>query len=580
MSLRLVNRRLYMICSDPFLWRNVVIDDAYKTNAPFIKSALQTCGPHVQSLSLRGLLRFSAYQQMILTCKNIHTLNLYGVQIYVDALEELHSDLHHLQFLSLSYIDQFPFSSDRFFIIFAKLKKVVLIYNAFEPKKLLEKWFLNNCLPQIFILVVSAHGKGYWSRNIRHLPNITHSAYFAAYGNFRRPLDFDFYNVPEYSLEIGPNSSESVAVTANGNLMITMKDFITPTSDGVRQRYAVFKDEAVTPGLSVYNSRYGANITVLGFSSVTVSLESFRMIVKETPNVLEVSLKGSIISDSLDAYMVPLSVHCLKLRGLDVSRFSTSSRDSINPYMEDFWNLLSKMKYLEHLSVKCCSFSPLNSNSQHNRRSARVPTDRELVVKERVIGHIKRMTRLKSLYVIETIETEKLDYFISQHLLSMISNLESLLYLEINISYTANIALLNSCNINIVQGLERILQKCQKLSYLVIDFAPVKAIRLPVDPALYGNLTHLSLGCQHGLMPVEFGSALAINSKKKLKHLLLEHQYDSIEKNVLDKIREGNFITFNEQIEKYFSIREISKSKKWGKLPLLEFYRGEFPILH
>uniref|UniRef100_A0A1X7VDG2 F-box domain-containing protein n=1 Tax=Amphimedon queenslandica TaxID=400682 RepID=A0A1X7VDG2_AMPQE len=68
MSLRLVNRRLYMICSDPFLWRNVVIDDAYhKTNAPFIKSALQTCRPHVQSLSLRGLLPFSAYQQMILT---------------------------------------------------------------------------------------------------------------------------------------------------------------------------------------------------------------------------------------------------------------------------------------------------------------------------------------------------------------------------------------------------------------------------------------------------------------------------------------------------------------------------------
>uniref|UniRef100_A0A1X7V0Q0 F-box domain-containing protein n=1 Tax=Amphimedon queenslandica TaxID=400682 RepID=A0A1X7V0Q0_AMPQE len=37
MSLRLVNRRLYTICSDPFLWRNVVIDDAYhKTNAPLI----------------------------------------------------------------------------------------------------------------------------------------------------------------------------------------------------------------------------------------------------------------------------------------------------------------------------------------------------------------------------------------------------------------------------------------------------------------------------------------------------------------------------------------------------------------
>uniref|UniRef100_A0A1X7VN71 F-box domain-containing protein n=1 Tax=Amphimedon queenslandica TaxID=400682 RepID=A0A1X7VN71_AMPQE len=60
MSLRLVNRQLYTICSDPYLWTNVFIDDAYhKINAPFVKSVLKTCHPHVQSLSLRGQLPFS-----------------------------------------------------------------------------------------------------------------------------------------------------------------------------------------------------------------------------------------------------------------------------------------------------------------------------------------------------------------------------------------------------------------------------------------------------------------------------------------------------------------------------------------
>uniref|UniRef100_A0A1X7UN10 F-box domain-containing protein n=1 Tax=Amphimedon queenslandica TaxID=400682 RepID=A0A1X7UN10_AMPQE len=66
MALRLVNRQLYTICSDPCLWTNVFVDDAYhKTNSPFIKSVLKTCQPHVQSLSLRGQIPFSQYQSKI-----------------------------------------------------------------------------------------------------------------------------------------------------------------------------------------------------------------------------------------------------------------------------------------------------------------------------------------------------------------------------------------------------------------------------------------------------------------------------------------------------------------------------------
>uniref|UniRef100_A0A1X7V8V9 F-box domain-containing protein n=1 Tax=Amphimedon queenslandica TaxID=400682 RepID=A0A1X7V8V9_AMPQE len=580
MSLRLVNRRLYMICSDPHLWRNVFIDHAYhNTNAPFIKSALQTCRPHVQSLSLRGELPFSKYQEMLLGSDNISSLNLYGFQISVFALKKIYSDLHHLQFLSLTFAYELPFSLDKYFKIFAKLKKVVLVYNYMysEPVKLFEKWLLNNCLPQTFI-VISVYNETYWSRNIHHFPNINHSAYFAAYRKYRRPLNFDFYDIPQYSVEIGPNSSESVAMTVNGELLVTMRDLITPMNNDVSQRYAVFKDEAVTPGLSVYNSQYGVNITVLGFSCVTVSLESFRIIVKDTPNVLEVSLKGSIISDCLNAYMVPLSVHCLKLRGLDVSCFSSSSRVSVNFDVEHFWSLLSKMKYLEYLLVKCCSLSPLNSNSQAGKHPLRVLTDRELAVKERVIGHIKRMTRLKGLHVVDATETEELDYFISQHLLSMISNLESLLYLGVNIGFAACIASLKSYNI---EGLESILQKCQKLSVLIINCTPIKVIELPVDPALYGNLTHLWLHCSFTPMDLVFGDALSINSKKKLKHLLLRRQNVSTEKDVLDRmIKEDNFITLYEFARGTFNRYDRNRSKNWSKQSGLDRHVAEFPTLY
>ena len=585
MSLRLVNRRFYTICSDPYLWRNVFIDHAYhELNAPFIKSAIRTCRPHVQSLSLKGELPFSKYQRMIVTCKNIHTLNLYGFEISLNALKKLYSDLHHLQCLTLSYSYRSRHSFlDDYFVIFAKLKKLVLVYNfqpmdelVDEPVEAFERWLLNKCLPQIFI-VISTYDKKIWSRsrNIHHLPYITHLAHFSAYKKYRRPLDFDFYEVPEYSFEIGPNSSESVAVTANGELMITMRDLITPmNNDDVSQRYAVFKDEAVTPGLSVYTSQYGVNITVLGFSSVTISLESFRMIVKETPNVLEVSLKGSTISDCLDAYMVPLSVHCLKLRGLDVSRFSTSSGDNINFDVEHFWNLLSKMKYLEYLSVNCCSLSSLISNSQHDGHSSRVLTDRELAVKESVINLIKRMIRLKGLHVIEDATTEELDYFICQHLLFIISNLESLLYLEIDISYATDFATLRSYNI---EGLKSILQKCQKLTVLIINCEPVKAIKVPLDPALYANLTHLWLDCSHTRMASAFGKDLVINSKKQLKHLLLRHRHVGLEKEALDKIKDGDFINFCkvEFGKNYFCRIDRYKSKSWYSL-----YIVEFPTLH
>uniref|UniRef100_A0A1X7UXZ8 Uncharacterized protein n=1 Tax=Amphimedon queenslandica TaxID=400682 RepID=A0A1X7UXZ8_AMPQE len=152
------------------------------------------------------------------------------------------------------------------------------------------------------------------------------------------------------------------------------------------------------------------------------------MIVKETPNMLEVSLKESIVSDCLDAYMVPLTVHCLKLRGLDVSCFS-SSRDSDKFDMEHFWNLLSRMKYLKYLSVNCCSLSPLTLNSQGGKHSARVLVDREVAAMKSVIDHIKRMTRLKGLYVIDSHETtrsKELKHLISLHLFSINSNLVSL----------------------------------------------------------------------------------------------------------------------------------------------------------
>ena len=259
MSLQLVNRRLYTACSDPYLWRNVFIDDGnLNTNAPFIKSALESCHPHVQSLSLKGKQPFINYQQVIGTCKNIHTLNLHGFDISLNALKKILSDLPHLQCLSLPYIHTMIADIVEYFAIFSKLKKLVIVSRelSLNPKKLLERWIFNNCLPKIFI-IISTTGKKYWSSNTHSdfLPNISspRSAYFALHTKFRRPLDFDFYDVPEYSLEIGPISSESVAVTANGKIMIRIKDMITPMNDDVSQRYAVFKDEAVTPGLSPVN---------------------------------------------------------------------------------------------------------------------------------------------------------------------------------------------------------------------------------------------------------------------------------------------------------------------------------------
>uniref|UniRef100_A0A1X7UQE0 F-box domain-containing protein n=1 Tax=Amphimedon queenslandica TaxID=400682 RepID=A0A1X7UQE0_AMPQE len=336
-----------------------------------------------------------------------------------------------------------------------------------------------------------------------------------------------------------------------------MKDVITPMND-VSQRYAVFKDEAVIPGLSVYTSQYGVNITILNFFSVIVSLESFRTIVKETPNVLEVSLKESIISDSLDAYMVPLSVHCLKLRGLDVSHFSPGSRDSIKFDVEHFWNLLSRMKRLKYLFVNCWYLSPLTSTSQAGKRPSRVLTDRELAVKKSVINHIKRMTKLKSLHVVNFCNvTEELDFFICEHLLSIISNLESLFYLRITILYTTDATFklvrknLAAYKLISIEGLESILQKCQKLSILVINCLATKGIKLPEDPALYANLTHFWLRCKHTELTLAFGSALVINSKKQLKHLVLSRV---TKKDVLDKIKEGDFFNFYERIceESYY----------------------------
>uniref|UniRef100_A0A1X7VLD3 F-box domain-containing protein n=1 Tax=Amphimedon queenslandica TaxID=400682 RepID=A0A1X7VLD3_AMPQE len=324
MSLRLVNRQLYTICSDPYLWRNVFIDDPYhKMSAPFIKSALKTCQPHVQLLSLRGQLSFSQYRSKILNCKSIHTLNLYGIEITNNELEKIASltQLPHLQYLTIKN----DLKNQEAFSCLSKIKKLVA---HSDDGLLFDRWASNNFLPQILI-IVSRHSL------IRRfpIPPIAHSAHFALYERDCRPLDFDFYDVPKYSLQLGPNNAESVAVTADGELHITMKNMITPTSqpndEDICQQYAVFEDKDIALGLPVYTSQCGVNITVLGFSSVTISLESFRLIVQDTPNVLEVSFKGSYVTDGLDSYLAPLSEHCLKLRGLNMSKLKPSTGDSL-----------------------------------------------------------------------------------------------------------------------------------------------------------------------------------------------------------------------------------------------------------
>uniref|UniRef100_A0A1X7UPC3 F-box domain-containing protein n=1 Tax=Amphimedon queenslandica TaxID=400682 RepID=A0A1X7UPC3_AMPQE len=493
MSLRLVNRQLYTICSDPYLWTNVFIDDAYhKTNAPFIKSVFKTCQPHVQSLSLRGQLPFSCYQPKILNCKNIHTLNLYGFEISLSAFEKISSPSYfpHLQYLTLTL---YKTTSVKLFGMkfscLSHLKKFVIVKEVFSGIAFFfQKWLENKCLPHIFIIV------GLVSLDIEEFseqpPAITHSAHFAVYQRYRRPLNFDFYDIPLYSLQLGPNNSETVTVTANGELMIALKDFITPTTqpnnDDFKRQYALFNDKDIPPGLPVYTSQYGINVTVLQFEFISLSLESFRLIVKDTPNVLEVSFKECTLSDCMDAYLVPLSEHCLKLRGLDVYT-------SVDIDVEHFWHLLSKMKSLEFLSVSCCSLIStslcINSTTRDN-----------------MINYIKSMSSLIGLHVrnCEFFHCKLLDPNLNlryENLLPIVSNLKSLKYLKVSFSSNAAIEL------------KELLQNCQQLSVLDIDNAK---LILPVDPALYSNLTHLRLDGTG--FTSDFVTALAVNSKRRLKH--------------------------------------------------------------
>uniref|UniRef100_A0A1X7VN97 F-box domain-containing protein n=1 Tax=Amphimedon queenslandica TaxID=400682 RepID=A0A1X7VN97_AMPQE len=506
MSLRLVNRQLYTICSDPYLWTNVFIDDAYhKANAPFIKSVLKTCQPHVQSLSLKGQLPFSRHQYQpkiiskILNCKNVHTLNLYEFKINTHALEKISSPsyLPHLQCLTLTFNERkYVEVLGAKFSCLSHLKKLVVIVQNISGELLFNKWLENKCIPPVFI-GVGCYNKYNRNRDTPlHCP-ITHSAHFVAYERYRRPLNFDFYDIPLYSLQLGPNNSETVAMTANGELMITLKDFVTPTTqpnyDGLSQQYAIFNNEDIPPGLPVYTSRYGVNLAVLGFESVTLSLESFRLIVKDAPNLLEVSFRRSTLSDCLDAYLAPLSEHCLKLRGLNASSCFYSAGGSFEINVEHFWYLLSKMKNLEFLSVSCCSLippithSPSSSQKEGGLSQVSHLPDIDSTARDNMINYIKSMSRLKGLDVtfcdfsLCTIFESSANVHLSHHyLLPFVSNLKSLVYLKVYFPHNSSHA---------SQGLEEVLQNCQQL--LVVSISYLKHLR-PVNPALCNNLIYFS----------------------------------------------------------------------------------------
>uniref|UniRef100_A0A1X7TXX9 F-box domain-containing protein n=1 Tax=Amphimedon queenslandica TaxID=400682 RepID=A0A1X7TXX9_AMPQE len=551
MSLRLVNRQLYATISyNPHLWTNVAIDDAYrKINSSFVKSVLKTCQPHVQSLSLKGYLSFRQYQSIMLNCNNIHTLNLYGFEINFDALQKIFSatpsPLPHLQYLALPIYSKKCYELVGMqFSYFSQLKKlVVMIPSSRSSESLFESWLENKFLPPIFVIVSE---RCIFRRNIdwsKSTAPITESAQsFAKYFRYRRPLGFDFYDIPQYAVQLGgPNKTK----TANGELVVMLRDIVTPTAqpnDDLSRKYAVFDGNNIDPSLPVYSSQLGNNVYMLNFAAVFVSLESFSSIVKETPNVLEVSFQGSTISDDVDAYMVPLSEHCLKLRGLNLSDIRTSEGTcNLRIDKEHFWLLLSKIKCLEFLSLDCNLILPptidLPSLLQQGGEEFNFSSNN-------MIDYIKSMSGLKALHIfgchcsICRGKTKHLQ-LIHHFLLSIVSNLKFLKYLRVNFP------LLDS---GPTKGLEEVLQHCQQLSVLIIIGAK---LTLPVDPSLYSSLTHFWLDCKDTLITSEFVTALAINSRKHLKHFVadLANSFDdrsSISKSDLIELVEScSFITLH-----------------------------------
>ena len=560
LCLRLVNRRLYTICSDPCLLSCVVVDDAYhKTNSSYIKSVIKTCQPHVESLSLRGHIPFSQYQSIILNCRNIIELNLYGFEIKQSALQKVVSRLPHLQALTInnesgdSSLDVESLSS------LSHLKKLVIILHAWA-RSLFEKWLRNKCLPHDLVVVNKGCSIDLRSSSV-YPPPIPHTAHFTLYSRYRRPLNFAFRDVPEYTLQCGPTSSSVNAVTANGKLEIKLCDVITPT--GGPDRCGTFNDRSIPTGLPVYDNHFGANVTVLNFAYVTVSLEAFRHIMQATPNLLEVSLFRSTITYSLDAYLVPLSEHCLHLKGLNVAGVFTKATtgDHLTIDKEHFWDILSRLKYLESLTISCCSLLPPISDSQSvdggSTRVSHIP-DIDFTARDVMINFIKSMTRLRGIHIIHCkgdqcnecrthncfgFVNHGAQYLIKQHLLPMVSNLTRLHYLRVDFAPSR----MSCC----VVELEEILHNCQQLSVLIITNADVT---LPADPPIYSSLTHLMLDTEGTTISLSFVNALAINSRKLLKHFAFA---GNVEEDVLMELVEScSFVTF------YMSSRSIRKRKE------------------
>ena len=621
MSLRLVNRQLYMICSDPYLWRNVVIDDAYhKTDAPFIKSALKTCQPHVQSFSLRGQLPFSQYQPVIFKCKNIHLLNFYGLKINFVALGNILSPtttaaLPHLQCLTLPiYSNCCELHVFRVkFSYLSHLKKLIIITNWTSTNQLLfslfKSWVENKCLPRLFVVVGDFHVDA--CADFSKCDPVIQSAYFVCYSRYRRPLNFDFYDVPQ--VQCGPDDSDTLAVTANRELIVKVRDYVSLTAqsnDDFSRKYAVIEGSGIAPGLPVYNSQLGKKVSILHFDFVSISLVSFSSIVKGTPNVLEVSLQGSTVSDGLNAYMVPLSEHCLKLRGLDVSDFCYSDNIHANETRidkEHFWCILSKMKCLELLSINCFMLlHTIDSPSVLEQGD-----EEELHLSDsdnNMINYIKSMTRLKGLNVVQgyidgmcyecyglhvpTVDPpfnlKTKHYRLIHHFMfPVVSNLRFLTYLSVEFPFFV----LDS---GLTNGLEEVLRHCQQLSVLIVGEG-VK-LTLPVDPSLYSNLTHFWLNCRYTLITSEFVTALAINSRNRLKHFVvyLPTDGESISSSVLVELVEScSFITchlLNFKKEKYEDaykyVSSLARRKfqyfSFGELSLSQIEREftDFGLLH
>ena len=374
-KLRYVSRTLRVVSETPSLWSKFIWPLYDRREELSVINTLRDCGDYVKRLGFPDHVTPSTLIEMLTHCNNLIQLNLPpGTKLDSEELRLAVQHMKHLEELEVQL------STDiKPLLQIGGLNELTV--HVLEEYHLfciswVEEWIKKHCIPCNFNLVTDRLEVELETKFVASLLqwNFTpqgYTSYFKLYYLFKVPLNLS-PNLPVFQLEIGQTVILPFVKASAFGIMNLDCDILVLT-DYVCNGKQVYKaaNEVVDVRENSYYQKIGMNNLVASLDCVTEFIMSYnenesvtwlQQLAIACPNLQRLSLQGSADIAHMLEGLRAIALHCLDLRGLNLSDIGLGINMVTDCHL-GLWEVLSEMK-LTHLCIETCAVFGANSDEE------------------------------------------------------------------------------------------------------------------------------------------------------------------------------------------------------------------------